>query len=181
MRISGLLLASLVTAAPLAAQDTTGWAGALVGFQTQGSDLRGAKDAALFGVTGGVWFNKRWGMDAQFHTANIESSKGAGSGTQQYLTAGVLFNFLPDNPVWSFYAKAGGGTAHVEPPWSGSKDATNKSITLAGLGTQYRIGLTGFAGFEVQIVRFDADYHEWPIMFSAGWRFGGGLTPAPKK
>ena len=180
MRITGLLLASLIAAAPLAAQDVAAWGGALTGFQTQQGDTRGAKDAALFGVTGGVWFNHSLGMDASFHTANIESSRGEGSGTQQYLTASVLFNFLPANPVWSLYVKAGAGTVSVQPPWSGSNSSTNKSITLLGVGTHHRWGLTGFWGAEFQMMRFNADYHEWPILFTAGWRFGGGPIPAPK-
>ncbi len=180
MRIQGLFLASLIAAVPLAAQGVEGWAGALTGLQTQQGDLRGAKDAALFGVTGGAWFNNRFGMDASFHTANIESSRGQGSGTQQYLTTSVLFNFLPGNPLWSLYVKAGGGTVRVEPPWSGTTGTTNKSITLLGAGTHYRLGLAGFAGVEFQMMRFDTHYHEWPIIFTAGWRFGGSLKPAPK-
>ncbi len=174
MRIPGLVLASLIASAPLAAQSVEMWAGAVTGMELQGQDDRGAKDAATFGVTGGAWFNSHWGMDASFRTANIESSRGQGSGNQQYLTTGALFNFLPGNKFWKIYAKAGVGSVNIQPPWSGSSSSTTKTVTLIGAGTQYRIGLTGFAGIELQLMRFDADYHEWPVLISAGWRFGVG-------
>jgi opacity protein-like surface antigen len=179
MRISGLLLVSLIAAVPVAAQDVAGWAGAQVGFLNQKDDNRGAKDTAMFGVTGGAWFTKRLGADASFQTANIESSRGKGSGSQQYMTVAALFNFLPEDKLWTIYAKAGVGSVRVEPPWAPS--STNKSITLLGLGTQYRIGVAGMAGVELQMVRFNADYHEWPILFTAGWRFGGAAKPIKKK
>ncbi|MBL0210419.1 MAG: porin family protein [Holophagaceae bacterium] len=180
MRIPGLLLASLIAAMPLTAQEGVKWVGAQVGFQAQGPDSRGAKSATLFGAGGGVWFTDRWGADAAFRVANIDSNKGLGSGSQQYLTAAVLFNFLPNDKQWNLYAKAGFGSVRVEPPWSGSKDTTTKSVTLAGVGAQYRIGASGMLGAEVQLMRFNADYHEWPVVFTAGWRFGGVAKPAPR-
>lgn len=181
MRISGLFLASLIAASPLAAQEGVKWVGAQAGFQGQGPDDRGAKSAALFGVAGGAWFTDRWGADAGFRVANIDSNKGLGSGSQQYLTAALMFNFLPNDKHWNLYAKAGLGSVRVEPPWSGSKDTTTKSVTLAGVGAQYRIGESGIVGAEFQLMRFNADYHEWPILFTAGWRFGGVPRPIKKK
>ena len=178
MRISGLFLASLIAAAPLAAQEGIKWVGAQVGVQGQGSDSRGAKAAVLFGATGGAWFTDRWGMDAAFQTANIDSDRGLGSGSQQYLTVAGLFNFLPNDKHWNIYAKAGLGSVRVEPPWAPS--TTNKSITLIGVGSQYRFGESGIAGLEFQLMRFNADYHEWPILFTVGWRFGGVAKPVKK-
>ncbi len=179
MRISGLLLASLIAAMPLAAQEGVKWVGVQVGTQGQGSDARGAKAAFLFGVSGGAWFTDRWGMDAAFQAANIDSNNGKGSGSQQYLTIAGRFNFLVNDPHWNLYAKAGLGTVRVEPPWAPS--TTNKSVTLVGVGTQYRMGESGFVGLEAQLMRFNADYHEWPVLITAGWRFGGVAKPIKKK
>ncbi|MDE3246710.1 MAG: porin family protein [Acidobacteriota bacterium] len=179
MRISVLALASLMVAGPLAAQEGMKWVGIQVGTQGQGSDSRGAKAAFLVGASGGAWFTDRWGADAAFQTANIDSNNGKGSGNQQYLTIAGRFNFLPNDEHWNLYAKAGLGTVRVEPPWAPS--TTNKSVTLIGLGTQYKIGASGIAGLEFQLMRFEADYHEWPILFTAGWRFGGVAKPIKKK
>ena len=179
MRISGLFLASLIAAAPLAAQEGVKWIGAQVGYLSQGEDNRGAKDTVVFGGTAGAWFTDRWGMDVAVQVANIDSNRNLGSGSQTYLTVGGLFNFLPNDKNWNIYAKAGLGTVRVEPPWS--KDTTNKSITLVGVGAKYRLAETWLLGAEFQLVRFNADYHEWPILFTAAWRFGGVAKPVRKK
>ena len=173
MRISGLFFASLIVAAPLAAQEGDKWVGAQVGFLSQGQDSRGAKDVVMLGATAGAWLTNYWGVDVGFQVANLDSNAGLGSGSQQYLTAARLFNSLPDGRHWNIYVKAGAGIARIEPPWSGSSNTTTKSITLVGLGARYKIGESGLLGGEFQLVRFSANNHEWPFLFTAGWRFGG--------
>ena len=183
MRTKSLLLVSMfIVGASLAAQEGMAWVGPQVGLLRQRNDQRGAKSAALFGVSGGKWFTERWGAEVGYLFTTVDSNNGKGSGSQQYLHGSVLFNLYTSNEnCWNAYARAGAAAVRVQPPWAGTEDdrwsstipATTKTAGVLGLGVQYRLKDNWLLGAELKMIRYEPRLHEWPVMFTAAWRFGG--------
>lgn len=169
MRIPGLVIASLIASAPLAAQH---WVGVMSGVQLQLQDSRGANNAAIVGTTIGMWFpSTPWGIDITYHQANVGSSMSpyAPGGTQEYATAAAMYNVYPVNKALNFYAKAGVGSAILHPNWSGTTSNTTRTILVLGVGVQVRPTATFMYGAEFQMNQFDPHYHEWPLLIKAAF------------
>lgn len=191
MRISGLILASLVASAPLSALPIQ-WLGVLSGVQMQMGDSRGANNAVVVGTSYGIWFTSfpsgNWGVNATLHQANIGASNAspyAPGGTQTYSSVTALYNFYSTSmgvlPV-KCYIKAGPGFVNVAPNWSnywGSTTATTRTTLIMGAGAQLHYRFTPtmgvIYGIEAQMqsfypsAPFTKNYHEWPVLVTVAY------------
>ena len=177
-----LSMGLMLVAGSLSAQEAPNWV-AIQGGAASRSSIGDTtiNSSGIVGLSGGLWFNPRWGADLSILGSQFQTSSGNTFMEYHAQIAGLL-NLNPNPGPWVPYLRAGLGETQIASTQPGSDFTSTRFSYHGGLGIQYFQGEHLLLGLEARATRISTNattaFTETTGLITVGYRWGG-KPPAP--